>query len=209
MSILAHGLRAAAGNTGGGGGPIEYISSNYRNATSSDNVTVTAPSGIEDGDLLVAYGYTRDSSTGTPSCSGFTLHADNDYSFVMSKIASSESGDYTFNWTSTAFNVSISLSVYRNASNIAVGSFETPATSNTSTAPSMTATAGGIIAYFGMDGTKSTSSTITDYTRRVTTSGSSSQASYDNLSVPSGSTGDLSITWNSSAVNTAIQVNIY
>lgn len=207
MSILAHKLRAAAGNTGGGS-VLQYISSNYTNNTSSDNVTVTAPSGIQDGDLLIAFGFTNDSSTGTPSCSGFTLDADNEYSFVMSKIASSESGNYTFNWTGTSFNVSISLSVYRGASNIAVGSFG-GGVSSTATAPSMTATSGGIIAYFGMDGSRTTSSTITDYTRRITTSGSSSQASYDNLSVPSGSTGNKTITWNTGAVNSNIQVNIY
>jgi len=203
--MLSHFLRAASQQNS----KINFISSSYRNNTSSDSVVVTAPSGIQNGDILIAYGFTNDSSTGTPSCTGFTVHADNEYSFVMSKIASSESGNYTFTWTGTSFNVNISISVYRGASNIAVGSFETPSSGSTSTAPSMTATAGGIILYFGMDGSRTTSSTITDYTRRITTTNASSQASYDDLSVPSGSTGNKSVTWGSSATKSSIQVNIY
>lgn len=97
-TIVCSGVNSA----GGGAYNVSFVSSD-RNVDSSGDVTVTAPTGIQDGDLLVAV-FSVDVGSGvtdTPP-SGFTEvlgdvgPTSGQVTFLYQKTASSESGNYTF-----------------------------------------------------------------------------------------------------------------
>jgi hypothetical protein len=84
---------------------ITFISASENNVAANDDVTVTAPASIQDNDLLVAFYHYEEitDSALSVSLSGFTPIDEtyNTNGFDMStaiwyKVASSESGDYTF-----------------------------------------------------------------------------------------------------------------
>jgi len=93
--------------------------SNYANGTS---VTVTAPTGIQNDDLLVATVWCHDTSSKPTPPSGFTeitgaahsLVADTSQrNYVWYKRASSESGDYTFTIANGSYQIVCAIAVFR------------------------------------------------------------------------------------------------
>lgn len=83
---------------------VESVSSAANGSTETEQLTVTAPSGIQDGDLLiVAY---DNASEGTGVLTGFTNIDGRAYASGMCrtwyKIADGESGNYTITWTNNS-----------------------------------------------------------------------------------------------------------
>jgi hypothetical protein len=194
---------------------IEFISSSIIRST-PQNITVTAPSNIQDGDLLVSVAYYTGSRTITSYPSGFTqIFASTNSGgslYVATKTASGESGNYTFNSSSTQGSATISILVYRNAKEASplVGSI-TRADSNTSTAASISPTATGVlIGIFGNKGTRTVVTSPSGMTQRAIQTGSApSLALYDILPNPAGATGNKTLVWSGSDDNVGLLVQFY
>ena len=182
----------------------------YTSNTSSDTITVTAPADIQDGDLLLVYGFQGSNTySAPPSCPGFDVTHHSTYDFVMSKFASGESGDYTFTWLNTAANAIIIMAVYRNVKDYNLGNSESYTTSSSSTAPTMFAANGALVAFFAIAGSRTTSSTLTDMTRRLTTPPAIPSATfYDKFDQTSGFSGAKNISWSSSGGRSSKQVSL-
>ena len=99
-------------------------------------ITIAAPSGIQNGDLLVLSVIQTSAVARLPVCAGFKIEALNHYdsanntrtATLLSKVASSESGSYTISLdpaiTSGSTGLYAALFVYRNATSVhAVGPF--------------------------------------------------------------------------------------
>lgn len=82
--------------------PVFQSFSGATASSTTTSLTVTAPSGIADDDLLVAFIVTA-ASTSAITSSGWTLSSSTTHSGgshdVLYKVASSESGNYTFSWS--------------------------------------------------------------------------------------------------------------
>lgn len=82
--------------------PVVQSFSSATLSSTSTSLTITAPSGIADDDLLVALITTADAESAITS-SGWTLSSSVTHSGgshdVLYKVASSESGNYTFSWS--------------------------------------------------------------------------------------------------------------
>lgn len=99
---------------------LSYVSSSDNSAGASTTVVVTAPAGIQDGDILLAFFMIEDeNATDTPP-TGFieidlstTTATTQQWSYY--KIASSESGNYTFTSSATD-NLSANIVVFRKTS---------------------------------------------------------------------------------------------
>ncbi len=193
-------LRAAA--------PVVYVSSSGTRSGTSP-ITVTAPSGIQNSDLLVAWGINGSAGQTVTLPSGFvSVTSDtsgNNSQFVAYKIASGESGDYSFTWGGTVGR-NIQMAVFRNATNVSAGSF-TKVNSNTSTAASMTATAGLLIGIFGSEQTPSVSTAPSGMTSILLTTGGPQLASY--YQDVSNGTATKTLVWSSTNDVFGIFVNIY
>lgn len=207
--LLAHALRATKRT------PPSFVSSSTNRTSSSTTVVVSAPAGIQDGDLLVAVFYASTASVSSLP-SGFTAAytnntANNPRILVGWKRAASESGSYTFTAASTT-NVSATILVYRNASFNTVGAI-TRASSTTVTASSISPSQPGILiaAFSTSSSTGSTTSEPSGMTLRANTTGSASAPSirvYDQTISVSGATGDRSITFSSSATLSGILIAV-
>ncbi len=81
-----------------------FRSSNGNIATSGTEIVVTAPAGIQNGDLLIAFAWSEIQQSSI-TCTGFTeIDNANDalhQARTFYKVASSESGDYTWTFAST------------------------------------------------------------------------------------------------------------
>lgn len=125
----------------------EFISSSVSRTTTDVN-TVTAPTGILDGDLLVAIGAQDANQYILALPAGFALFVTTGTSpsvIVATKVASSESGNYTFTWGTGNANV-IAILVYRNATKVnTVGSVANGGALLTDTAGSITPTYDGVL----------------------------------------------------------------
>lgn len=103
-------------------GTIPTFVSSSASAVGTTSGTVTAPAGIQNGDLLVAVGIC-DSASATVSSvpAGFSVisisRAGAATSFIATKIASSESGNYTFS-VSAGSKFRAGMTVYRGASRV-------------------------------------------------------------------------------------------
>lgn len=198
--MLSHMLRAAA--------PVVYVSSSGTRSSTSP-ITVTAPSGIQNSDLLVAWGMNGASGQTVTLPSGFSSVASdtsgNNSEFVAFKIASNESGDYSFTWGG-GVGRNIQIAVFKNATNVSAGSF-TKANSTTSTAASMTATTGLLIGIFGSEQTPTVSTAPSGMTSILLTTGGPQLASYyQNVS---NGTANKTLVWSSTNDVFGIFVNIY
>jgi hypothetical protein len=123
-AITGSGAVAATGEevTGGGGGAITWVSSSNTTYASRTNTTVTAPSGITDGDVMLALmltgaapeapdftepaGWTLIGSRSDVTAGGFNVEMG-----VYIKVASGESGDYT--WTHSSASSQGAIAVFR------------------------------------------------------------------------------------------------
>ena len=180
-----------------------FVSSSISYVTTSSN-TVTAPTGIQNGDLLVAVGFrTTSSGLTVQPTSGFNVQCfeniTNNVLFVASKVASFESGNYTFFWTDAVSNA-IAILVYRNAKKVnIVGVKASNPSSATNTVSSITPTyVGALLAVFGNFGTpRAISSAPSGMTQRAFTSNNVNLAVYDQAPQEASATGTRGIVWDS------------
>lgn len=180
---------------------VEFISSSINRVTTTGN-TVVAPTGIQNGDLLVALGINETAGRSLTYPSGFNqrlLNNGTDNSvFVATKVASSESGDYTFTWSGSGNNT-IAVLVYRNAtdSDRLIGSVTRASPSNTSTAVSISPTTeGALIGFFAQEDNENISVAPDGMTQRAAqTVSSPSLAIYDIVPNDTGATGDKTLRW--------------
>jgi len=205
--MLSHFLRAAKQKE-----PPSFISSSINRANSVTTLTVTAPSGIQDNDLLVCFVYGSGVATVTLP-TGFT----NVYSETSAnprvnvgwKTAASESGNYVFTASGSA-NLSASILVYRSASYDVVGTITRPGSSTVS-ASSVTSTIPGILiaAFTSSSVSPTVTSAPSGMTQRAITTGSASAPSlvvYDEVIAVSGATGSRTLTWSAGTTTSGIQL---
>lgn len=197
---LHHALRAAT--------PVLYVSSSGTRSGTSP-ITVTAPSGILNGDLLIAWGMNGSQTQTVTLPSGFTsLTSDTsglNSEFVAYKVASSESGNYSFTWGGTVGR-NIQIAVFRNASTVVAGSF-TKANSNTSTGASITVSSGLLVGIFGAENTPTISTAPSGMTSILSTTGGPQLSSY--YQSVSGSSGNKTLVWSGTNDNFGILLNVY
>lgn len=190
---------------GGFRGLPTFVSSSINRVSASTN-TVTAPSGIQDGDLLVGLTYVGGTATVTPP-SGFSqIYADqlaNPGATLNVKIAQSESGNYTFT-ASTSINFTATILVYRNATAVNTVGGINRVNSATATALSVTPTNPGILlaAFSNSNGAATITTPPAGMTQRAVNAGASTPpnlAIYDVLNTSTGATGDKTLVWSTSA----------
>ena len=193
---------------------VEYISSSINKSTVALN-TVTAPAGITDGDLLVAFGIHVLSSKTVTYPAGFTERLLNNGTknsiFVATKVASSESGDYGFTWSGITNSNTIAILVYRNAtdSDRLIGTV-TRAESSTSTALSISPTdKGALIGFFALEDNETVSIAPVGMTQRALNTSGPSVGIYDIVPNGTGATGDKTLQWANSADAAGFFMQIY
>lgn len=197
---------------GGFRGLPTFVSSSANNASGATSVTVTAPSGIQDGDLLVAITYTNAAAAITTP-SGFSQltneQAANPYVVVSTKTAASESGNYTFN-SSVSANFTAAILVYRNATRVnTVGSVNRLA-SATASATSITPTyVGTLIAAFTHSNSGATvSGAPSGMTLRASVSGPPNFRAYDLANQAASATGNKGLLWSTSGTVSGLLLQV-
>lgn len=129
--------------------PPVFVSSSVNNSQTGTN-TVTAPSGIQDGDLLIAVGFSNVTIGSLVPPAGFNAiyqeRSTDNTSFIATKVASSESGNYAFSFPDPSV---VAILVYRSANKVnTIGAIARTST-NAVTASSITPTYNGVLcAYF-------------------------------------------------------------
>lgn len=190
-----------------------FVSSSI-NRTNTVGNTVTAPSGIQNGDLLVAVLFNVD-----PTAEPITLPSGwsrltetetaNNYFVLATKTAASESGNYTFTFNQAAVN-SIAILVYRNATRVnTVGTFKN-ASSATATASSITPTyAGTLCAMFANETNSTVSTPPAGFTQRALQSGTTAAMGvYDLANQAASATSAASLVWSVSGQVASIQFQV-
>lgn len=190
-----------------------FVSSSVNRSTGTGN-TVTAPSGIQNGDLLVAVLFNVD-----PNAEPITLPSGwsrltetetaNNYFVLATKTAASESGNYTFTFDQAAAN-SIAILVYRNATRVnTVGTFGN-ASSATATAASITPTyTGTLCAMFANETSSTVSTPPAGFTQRALQSGTTAAMGvYDLANQAASATSAASLVWSVSGQVAAIQFQV-
>lgn len=184
-----------------------FVSSSINRVAVAAN-TVTAPSGIQNGDLLVAIGYASNAGLTVTPPTGFSIQytdTTNSSMFVAVKTAASESGNYTWTWSS-AVNNNVAILVYRNATALNTQGAKTySAASATGTGATITPTyTGTLVAAFGVSSNLSVSTPPTGMTQRAAqTANNPSFVIYDLAGQAASATGDKTITWSASNQNTS------
>ena len=188
-----------AQGAGGAGGGIKFVSSAIDTAGFGTTITVSAPAGIQDGDVLVALGSAPNGGSAVTPPSGFTVRlydATPDPTFyVFTKTASSESGNYTFTFAGNAGNKVFAILVYRGATetDVLIGSVA-KSDGFGITAPSISPTSNGaLIGFYAVNAGPSTVTVPSGMTQREFTS---PVAIFDAVPNPSGSTGTKTATFN-------------
>lgn len=206
--MLAHKLRAASS----GKALPKFISSSINRITATSN-TVIAPSGIQNGDLLVAVVFTDTSGQTVIPPTGFnSLCSDaslNSTVVIASKTASNESGDYTFTFSSSA-KTSASILVYRNATAVnTVGTAEKTA-SPTGVAASITPTYAGVLccAFSTMSASTVTTPPGGLIQRALSTGGAPGTAIYELSNKQASATSAYSIVWSGAASVASVQFQV-
>lgn len=190
-----------------------FVSSSVSRSTVALN-TVTAPSGIQNGDLLIAIVYSNTTNLTITLPSGFVaIFSDlsgNGSWYIAQKIASGESGNYAFTW-STTNSSTISVLVYRNATTInTVGALTTSGAGTTVSASSITPSSRGTLclAYLIEAGASSLSTPSGTTQRVLYTANSPVMAVYDLSNQANTATSSYSLTWTGSGVSSAIQFQV-
>jgi len=190
-----------------------FVSSSVSRTTTAGN-TVTAPTGIQNGDLLVAVMFNVD-----PAAEPITLpsgwsrltetETSNNYFVLATKTAASESGNYTFTFNQAAANT-IAILVYRNATRInTVGAFGN-ASSATATAASITPTyTGTLCAMFANETSATVTTPPAGFTQRALQSGTTAAMGvYDLTNQAASATSAASLVWSASGQVAAIQFQV-
>jgi hypothetical protein len=190
----------------------EFVSSSINRSTTAGN-TVTAPTGIQDGDLLVAVGFNVDESLTITLPSGFNVaHLDvasNNTEFIAIKTASSESGNYTFNWFGGASNT-IAILVYRNATKVNTVGAVARGSGSSPPAQSITPTyVGTLVGVFGNETARTISTAPSGMTQRaVQTAAAPALAVYDLSDQGPSATSQYTLTWSGTGVVYGIQFQV-
>lgn len=170
-------------------------------------INVSAPANIQNGDLLVAIGALQATSRITDVPNGFKIHSiqtnatQPGWFFIATKVASSESGSYTFTQSTSGANCRIAILVYRNATKLNCVGTGSWAASATITAPEILPSARGIniAAFFNDTGGQTITTPPSGMTSRIAATSAVNFAIYENDStqetVPSL---PRSIVWSSS-----------
>jgi len=199
-------------------GELAFVSSAITQSANA-SVTVTAPLSIRDGDLLVGFGFHRSASQTISYPSGFTGRLINGSStntlFMATKVATFESGNYTFAWGSAVANA-VALLVYRRAtdSDRLVGSL-TRASAATTSASSISPTDSGVlVGFFASETSRGTAAggDPSGMVLRASAVGSASTVSlylYDILPNDAGATGGKTITWRDTSDTASFLVQLY
>lgn len=203
-------VMAAAGGTA----PIAYISSEIAWSNNAGTV-VSAPAGIQDGDILIAVAFTQTSGKTMTAPTGFSAsfsdNATSNSIWVGTKVAASESGSYTFTWDGTGFKSTVALLVYRNAINlVTVGALTRASASTTSTAASITpALEGALIGVFGTEAVATVSTPPSGMdSREYYGTDLPSLAVYDLLPSGTSASGAKTLTWSAADNTVGIFVHI-
>lgn len=200
---------------GGASRPLpSFVSSSLNRVVSTTN-TVTAPSGIQNGDLLIAITYSTTTAGITPP-TGFTQiyneQTANPFTTVNIKTAASESGNYTFTASTSVTNTVVML-VYRKATYVnTVGSINR-ASSGTSTALSITPTYSGTLlaSLTCSSGSASIATPPAGMTQRASnaTQGVAPVvAVYDLSGQTAAATGNKTLIWSANSTNSGLLLQI-
>lgn len=207
--MLADKLRAA---TASAGTLPEFVSSRVNRVSATSN-TVTAPTGIQNGDLLIALTYMGASTTVTPP-SGFSQiyaeYASNPFFSVNVKTAASESGNYTFT-ASASGNFTVVMLVYRNATRVnTLGGINRASSTDTATALSITPSFRGVLlAAFSHSSTATISTPPSGMTQRAAPPASAVYATVYELSPQeAAATDNKTLVWGSSGNVSGVQLQI-
>lgn len=187
------------GTTAAAAGDIEFISSSSNGGSNLSSVTVTAPTSIQNEDVLVAFGYSTSNSVLFTPPSGFTNRATRTLTrsaFYATKLANAESGNYTFTLSnsSTAW---VMIAVFRGATNATrnSGAWSASLSSNNITATGITASAQGALLGFFCNDLGSTISTAPSGMTLIASNGQNTPRLhlYGIVPNPSGGTGDKTL----------------
>ncbi len=206
--MLAHKLRAASS----GKALPKFISSSVNRITATSN-TVIAPSGIKDGDLLVAVVFTDTPGQAVTPHTGFNAICSdaslNSTVVIATKTASSESGNYTFTFNSSA-KTSVAILVYRNATTVNTVGYVTKTASPTGTAASINPTYAGVLccAFATMSASTVTTAPSGLTQLALSTGGSPGVGVYDLSGQSAAATSAYSIVWSGSASVASVQFQI-
>lgn len=192
---------------------VEFVSYTLTRAT-TDTIVATAPSGIQDGDLLVAVcvrNQTGFSITSSPA--GFSQLLDHDTttnSFVIfSKVASSESGNYSFTWSAGAGqNGLVNMMLFRNCASVETLGTPSYQSANTGAADSISPASTGLLigVYVRQDANALVSADPSGLTLIQANTGSNPEiVTYYKTNNPAGATGTKTISWNDAAADDCSQ----
>lgn len=208
MSMLA---RFAA--TGAGTLPTPtFVSSSSNSGNNTTSVTVTAPTGIQNGDLLVALTYTNSASAITAP-TGFAQlsneQAANPFIVLSVKTAGSESGNYTFT-SSVSANFTACMLVYRNATQVNTIGAIGRVTSATATATTITPTYTGVLlaAFTSSNGGATVTTPPSGMTQRAAISGPPNVSIYDLSGQSATATGNKTLVWSPSATVSGVLLQV-
>ena len=191
-----------------------FVSSSVNTVSGVTVNTVTAPAGIQNGDLLVAIGFADTESitlSGVPSgfnVQYFTATSAGSVLFIAAKTASSESGNYSFTWSGTSKN-NIAILVYRNATNInTIGTVQSVTAATGTAARIAPPYSGTLVCVFGAETSPTITTPPSGLVSRVSTFDGPSFAVYDLESQSASATSEYSIVWSLSRVLASIQFQI-
>lgn len=203
-----------------GGGSPEFVSSvDFATVSSGTSLVISAPGGIQPGDLLVAFVHMDVGPASLTPPSGFAIdisHVSSAASwFLCSKVATgSEPSSYTFTASSATWGKAITMAAYRG-----VGTTYLAGTTGTdpATIPSITVPADGKLIVAVTGGESSVVRSITSPPSGLTEREFNSQAApiyltsvlFDELSPALGDTGTRSMAWSGNPSNSRPLVAVY
>jgi hypothetical protein len=190
----------------------EFVSSSAQRNANTSSITVTAPAGIQNGDVLVALTYTGGAANITPP-SGFLQiyneQAANPQVTINTKIASSESGNYTFT-LSTSRNTTAAILVYRNATFVnTIGDLNRASSTATATALTITPSYRGVLlSSFSNSANVSVSTPPSGMTQRVAPINFPTVAIYELSPQEATATGDKTLVWSGTGTVSGLNLQI-
>jgi hypothetical protein len=200
MSILAHKLRKTPQQQVGGGGGIEYIASTSNSTTfNSSSFTIDKPTGTIEDDLMIACLCSSTTSGNFTAPSGWTEVLDTTSRGVFYKVAgASEDSSYTFTRSASSRHDGFILT-FRGATYDTVGSLS--GSSNPTVASSITVSANDsfVICFASSNLVYNVTATYPEGwdKKAEDTDGSSPTGAVATKMFDSGSTGTVSVSFNS------------
>lgn len=200
----------------GPGGILPAFVSSSSNSAGVSNVTVTAPTSMQDGDLLVSIAYTSPVAKVTPP-SGFVQVSGEDNTadpgvFISSKVAASESGNYTFTNDTPGGGgaFSVVILVYRNATRVnTVGSIYRTTANTFARGQSITPSYSGVLlASFTRANTGTVATTPAGMTLRAGPTFGPYNRVYELSGQSAAPTGDKDLTYTTTSSHTGLLLQV-